>query len=96
MGTASFSVIQRSGVLPSTRVVASGVLTTTGTAQNAQDSGQDITLNPGQVFQVHVTTGTRINFGSNAATLDTGHFIPLGTQREYQATETGTISLIEV
>lgn len=96
MGTASFSVMQKSGAIASTKVGASGTLTTTGSASNAQSGGQDINLAAGQIFQVHVTTDTRINFGGNEAAALVGHFIPADSQREYQATETGTISLIEV
>lgn len=95
MGTASFSVMHKSGSVASTAVGASGTLVTTGTPANAQSGGQDIILSAGEIFQVHVTTDTRINFGGNAAASTAGHFLAAGTQFEYQATDTGTISMIE-
>lgn len=100
MGTASFSVGKYSrgpqSSLMRGEVVTSGAYTTSTTASNLEDAGGDITMSVGQVLQVHADEEMRIRFGGVAATASTGHFIPSGQQTEYECTEAGTVSIIDV
>lgn len=100
MGVASFSVgaygKSASRVCLAARVVTSGAYTTSTSASNLEDSGGDITVALGHVLQIHASTAMRIRFGGTAATASTGHYIPSGEQREFEITEAGLVSIIDV
>ena len=101
MGTASFSVGTYgrrldAGTVLSSEVKTSGAHTTTTSASNIEDASGDITMSAGQILQVYADEAMRIRFGGTAATATTGHYIPAGVQREFECTEPGTVSIIDV
>ncbi|MDC0657060.1 hypothetical protein N6L27_03520 [Leisingera sp. SS27] len=101
MGTASFSVGKygrriNSGGLFATEVKTSGAFATSTTAANLEDGIGDITLAAGDVLQIHASEAMRIAFGGTAATASTGHYIPEGAQREFECTDAGFVSIIDV
>lgn len=99
MGTLSFSVSdygRRGTTVQSSKHVTSGAYTTSTSASNVEDAGGDITLAKGQVMICHADEAMRIRFGSVAATASTGHYIPAGAQREFEVTDAGFASVIDV
>lgn len=104
MGTASFHIgkygkSKGSGAATvlATTVRVSGAFTTSTSAANLEDStNTDITMSLGEVLQIHASEAMRIRFGGTAATASTGIFVPEGAQREYECTEAGTVSIIDV
>jgi|GEM_PF-5126088 len=102
MGTASFSVGrygQARGQSPqiiATYVGTSGAHTTSGTASYVEAASVDIAIAVGEVIQVHASEAMRIRFGGTAATTSTGHYIPAGETREYECSESGKVSIIDV
>lgn len=102
MGTANFSVGrygQSRGQAPatmSTYVRTSGAHTTSTTASFAEDGSGDIELAVGEVISIHATEAMRANFGGTPATATTGHYIPAGETREFEAHTSGKVSIIDV
>lgn len=101
MGTASFSVgvaaQTANGPLQSSTVRVSGAFTTSGTADDIQDStSTDIEMAVSEIIQIHASVAMRVSFGGVAATTSTGHYIPEGQQREYVCQTPGKVSIIDV
>lgn len=103
MGTASFTVGKYAvskgagaATTMATTVVTSGAHTTSTTASNVEDAGGDITLAVGHVIRIHADEAMRVAFGGTAATASTGHFIASGTEKDWECTEPGVVSIIDV
>lgn len=102
MGTISFTVCKYapgkrgSSNIPATEVVTSGAYATSTSASNVEDAGGDITLTVGTIFQAHADEAMRLRFGGTAATASTGFYLPAGEQREWECTEAGFVSAIDV
>lgn len=100
MGTASFSVGRRStggdGNAMDSSVATSGAFTTSTTAAFIEDASGDIVMALGQILRIHADEAMRIRFGSVAATASTGHYIPAGVQTEFECSEYGKVSIIDV
>lgn len=97
MGTLSWSITESGRLnknIQGSRHVASGAFTTSTTA--APVTGMTLAL--GDVVVVHADEAMRIRFGGIAATASTGHYIPAGIQREFEAGpgDTGAVSAVDV
>lgn len=103
MGTASFSVGKYatgrgSGAasIQSGELTTSGAFTTSTSADFLEDAGGDITMAAGQILIIHADEAMRIRFGGSAATATVGHYIPAGIQKEYECSDAGKVSIIDV
>lgn len=104
MGTASFHVGKYAkgrgsgaATILSSYVRVSGAYSTSTSAQDLEDStATDVTMSLGEVIQIHADEAMRIRFGGTAATATTGLYIPADAQREFECTEAGTVSIIDV
>lgn len=103
MGTASFSVANYgrtrgtgAATVISSRVRTSGQFTTSGTADNIEDAGGDISMASGEVLRIHADEAMRVSFGAIAATTTTGHYIPAGVSVDYECEDPGVVSIIDV
>lgn len=100
MGTASFEVgrygADRDGSVISSHIRTSGAHTTSTTASFAEDAAGDIVVSRDELFTVHADEAMRVEFGGDAATASTGHYVPAGAQRTFQVDESGKVSIIDV
>lgn len=102
MGTLNFTVgkyarSRGSGAAStlSTEVRTSGAFSTSGTADNVEDSTGEITMAVGEVFQAHSTAAHWLAFGGGTAAAGSDIYLPAGAQREYEVAVAGTVSAIE-
>lgn len=108
MGTASFTVGtyaktkgRAAGTILSSEHHASGTQATTTTAANLSGTAADGTawdgnMSHGQVLQIHASQAMRVRFGGQAATANTGLYIPADSQNEIECNDPGTVSVIDV
>lgn len=104
MGTLNFTVTKygRQGrhsggaSIAATEVITSDAHTTSTAASNVADGSGAITLALGQVFRCHADEPMWVNFGGAAATVGDGFFIPADQTSEFECTEAGTVSAIDV
>jgi len=103
MGTLNFTVgsyakTKGSGAatIMSSNIRASDAFTTSTSAANVEADATDITLSVGEVLRVHADEAMWISFGSVAATVGTGFYVPADVSLEWECATAGTVSVIDV
>lgn len=98
MGTLSYSVGkygtnrgQGAGSLLASKVIAAGTHTTSGTASDITS----LTVGAGHILRGYCDAALRITFDGTASA-STGHYCPASQLFEFECTEPGAVSVIEV
>lgn len=79
-----------------TEVITSDAYTTSTSASNVEDGSGDITLALGQIFQCTADEPMWIRFGGDTATVGDGFYLLADQVYEFECTEPGTVSVIDV
>lgn len=103
MGTLNFTVTEYgrgrgagSSTLSSTEVETSDAFTTSTSAAYVEDGSGDIVLSVGRVFEVFPDEAMWIRFGGDVATVGDGFYLQANVKRQWEVTNPGKVSVIDV